>query len=118
MVKAYSQDLREKVMTAIELDGMAITEASEMFHLARSTIYKWLNRKKETGTLEPKKRTGAKGIIQDWDKFRKLVEDNRDKTQLELAQLWPDPISQRSISRALKKIGFTRKNNLWFLKKR
>ena len=81
MVKSYSQDLREKVMTAIELDGMAITKVSKTFHVARSTIYNWIKRKQETGGVEPKKRTGAKGIIQDWDKFEKLVEENRDKTQ-------------------------------------
>jgi hypothetical protein len=38
-----------------------------------------------------------------------LVEAHRDKTQEEMAKLWSEPISARSISRALKKIGFTRK---------
>jgi transposase len=32
-----------------------------------------------------------------------------DKTQVEMAKLWEGEISSRTISRALKKIGFTRK---------
>ena len=32
-----------------------------------------------------------------------------DKTQAEMAELWDGPISARTISRALAKIGFTRK---------
>jgi transposase len=34
---------------------------------------------------------------------------HRDKTQVEMAKLWEGEISSRTISRALKKIGFTRK---------
>ena len=34
-----------------------------------------------------------------------------DKTQAEMAELWDGPISARTISRALAKIGFTRKKN-------
>lgn len=37
------------------------------------------------------------------------MEENGDKTQVEMASLWPEKISDRRISRALKKIGFTRK---------
>jgi hypothetical protein len=35
-----------------------------------------------------------------------------DKTQVEMAKLWDGEISDRTISRALKKIGFTRKKRL------
>lgn len=35
-----------------------------------------------------------------------------DSTQKEMAELWSDDISQRTISRALEKIGFTRKKRL------
>jgi arginine repressor len=47
--------------------------------------------------------------ITDWEKFRAFVETHGDKTQVEMAQLWEGDISDRTISRALKKIGFTRK---------
>ena len=113
MAKAYSEDLCEKVMTAIELDGIPIREASELFNVARSSIYRWKQRKQETGNLKRRKIKGAPGIIQEWEEFEKFVEEHRDKTQVEMAELWHEPISARTISRALKKIGFTRKKDLW-----
>ena len=50
--------------------------------------------------------------------FRAFVEANPDKTQKEMAQLWPEDISNRTISRALKKIGFTRKKKSYGYKQR
>jgi hypothetical protein len=55
--------------------------------------------------------------ITDWEKFREFAKTNGDKTQVEMAKLWEGEISDslrdsfasRTISRALKKIGFTRK---------
>lgn len=54
--------------------------------------------------------------ITDWEKFQKFVEVNGDKTQVEMAELWPEKISGRTISRALNKIGFTRKKKLMVIK--
>jgi hypothetical protein len=48
-------------------------------------------------------------FISDWDKFRDFVKEHGDKTQSEMAQLWDGEISQRTLSRALQKIGHTRK---------
>jgi len=47
--------------------------------------------------------------ITDWEKFRKFALSHGDKTQVEMAKLWEGQISDRTISRALKKIGFSRK---------
>jgi hypothetical protein len=45
------------------------------------------------------------------------VRANGDKTQEEMAKLWEVPISDRTISRALKKIGFSRKKKLMGIEK-
>ncbi|MEG4070758.1 hypothetical protein QUA42_26040 [Microcoleus sp. Pol11C2] len=42
--------------------------------------------------------------ITDWEKFTKFVEVNGDKTQVEMAKLWTEEISNRTISRELKKM--------------
>ncbi|MFB2983904.1 hypothetical protein [Microseira sp. BLCC-F43] len=44
-----------------------------------------------------------------------MVDNNGDKTQKELAQLWGN-ISQQTISRGLKKLGYTRKKKLIAIK--
>jgi transposase len=114
MAKPYSYDLRQKVLNAIELDGMPKSEAAQVFHLSRNTIDLWLKRKTETGDYQPKSnrphRIRAK--ITDWDKFTQFAQKHGDKTQAQMAELWEDDISARTIARALHHIGFTRKKRL------
>ncbi len=111
MAKPYSDDFRQKVMQAIELDGLKKSEASQLFNISRNTINLWFQRQAETGDVKPKPRQASQqiGKISNWDKFRAFVKEHGDKTQTEMAQLWEGEISQRTISRALRKIGHTRK---------
>lgn len=111
MPKAYSDDFRRKVIVAIELNGLKKQEASELFGISRNTIDLWFKLKAETGEIKPRQRRTAKSTskISDWDKFRDFVIEHGDKTQAEMAGLWEGDISQRTISRALQKIGYTRK---------
>ncbi len=127
MAKPYSYDLRKKVIDAIELDGLKKSEASELFNISRNTIDLWLKRLKETGdfSAKPNKPPGNNHKIRNWSKFQEFVHINGDKTQKEMAQLWPEEISDpegiryagRTISRALKKIGFTRKKKPMVIEK-
>jgi transposase len=99
------------VIQAIELDGLKKSEASELFNISRNTINLWFQRKAETGDVQvkPKLGLGTPGKITDWQKFQVFVRKHEDKTQAEMAALWDGEISSRTISRGLKKIGFTRK---------
>jgi len=47
--------------------------------------------------------------IKDWDAFRAFAKLHGDKTQSEMVQLWQGELSERTISRALAHIGWTRK---------
>jgi len=120
MAKPYSYDLRQKVIQAIQQDGLKKTEASQIFNLSRNTIDLWLKRQAETGDFkaQPHKPPGHNHKITDWGKFHEFVKAHGDKTQAEMADLWQGDISARTISRALKKIGFTRKKDLWVLRTR
>ena len=111
MPKPYSYDLRQKVIQAIKLDGLRISEASQLFNISRNTINLWLSRQAKTGDFEalPNQPKGNGHKITDWEKFRQFAKTYGDKTQVEMASLWDEQISARTISRALKKIGFTRK---------
>ena len=114
MPKPYSHDLRSKVVEAVVLNGMKRCEVAAQFNLNRKTIRDWLKRYEATGDVQPSAHNhrGHSHKITDWDAFRAFVEANPDKTQEEMAELWPEPISDRTISRGLKKIGFTRKKRL------
>jgi transposase len=111
MPKPYSYDLRQKVIQAIKLDGLNKSEASQLFNISRNTIDLWLKRLSVTGDFQslPNHPPGNGHKITDWEKFREFAQVHGDKTQVEMASLWEEPISDRTISRALKKIGFTRK---------
>jgi transposase len=114
MPKPYSADLRRKVVEAIVLDGMKRCEAHEHFHVSRGTINDWLKRYAASGDIQPTAREyrGHSHKITDWQAFRAFAVKHADKTQEEMAELWPDEISDRTISRALQKINFTQKKDL------
>ncbi len=52
-------------------------------------------RQQETGDFQalPNLPPGNGHKIPDWEKFKEFVEVNGDKTQVEMAQLWPSEIS-------------------------
>jgi transposase len=111
MANAYSYDFRQKVMQALALDGFKKSEVSQLFHISRNTIDLWLKRKAATGDVQAKQRQAAspRQKITDWEKFRAFAKEHESKTQVEMAALWEGDISDRTISRALATIGWTRK---------
>lgn len=111
MAKPYSNDFRQKVIAAIELKGLNKSEVRELFGISRNTINLWLKRKVETGNLEPKRNPhpGHSHRIVDWHQFRAFAKTHGDKTQAQMAALWEGDISERTSSRALKKLDFRRK---------
>ena len=119
MPKPYSYDLRQKVINAIVLDGMKKTEVAQVFQISRNTINLWLQRQAETGDYQPKptrpQRINTK--IPDLQEFSQFAQIHGDKTQAQMAELWLGEISPRTISRGLKKIGWTREKKRRCLKK-
>lgn len=111
MAKAYSYDFRQKVMRAIELDGLKKSEASDIFNISRNTINLWCQRKAETRDVQVKTRSAPSPNqkITDWEKFGAFAKHHEENTQAEMAELWEGDISSRTISRALQKLKLTRK---------
>lgn len=109
MAKPYSNDLREKALAALE--NKQVKEVSETFGVHRDTLRRWKNQFKATGSCEAKQgyQDGYGHKISDWEAFCEFAETHGDKTQAQMAQSWPSKISQQTMSRALKTIGFTRK---------
>ena len=98
MPKPYSYDFRQKVIQAIELDGLKKCEASELFNISRNTINLWLQRKAQTGDVMalPNRPPGNNHKITDWEEFRSFA-----KTHGDIAT----DISVRTLYFALKGIG-------------
>jgi transposase len=71
MAKPYSMDLRERVVEAVERDGLSCNQAAARFGLAISTAIDWINRYRRTGSVTPGRMGGHRpkklvGEYRDW----------------------------------------------------
>ncbi|MCL2933068.1 MAG: IS630 transposase-related protein [Trichodesmium sp. MAG_R03] len=117
MVHPYSQDLRERALNLI-INGMSISHVSRLLNISRPTLHQWRDRYLTTGSTAPKANVPPpqKSKIKDWEEFEKFVEANHDQTQKQMAAKWGN-CSRFTISRSLKKLGFTRKKKHMVIKK-
>src|SRR6202051_3116411 len=60
MAKSYSMDLRERVVAAVEKEGLSRNEAAARFGIAISTAIDWVKRFKDTGSVAPGQMGGHK----------------------------------------------------------
>lgn len=98
--------------------GVSIAVVSSQFHVGKTTIYEWQQRRTETGDFHSKK-LGSRGYgykITDWDAFKVFAQEHGHKTQGEMAKAWDGVISRQTIHKALKKINFTRKKRPMVIK--
>ena len=70
MAKPYSMDLRERVVEAVEHDGLSCNQAAARFEVAVSTAIGWVNRFRRTGSVAPDRMGG--------NRPKKLVGEYRD----------------------------------------
>ena len=87
---------------------------AEIFQISRNTIDLWLKRKQKTGDYRAlsNRPNCIKAKITDWQAFQEFAQRHGDKTQAQMAQLWGEPISPRTISRGLKKLVSREKKGL------
>jgi len=110
MPAPYSDDLRQKVVDAVER-GERKSHVCRMFNISGNTLDCWLQLRKQSGSISANRdyQRGPKPKIEDLDGFRSFVQTRGHLTQREMAQQWQAPISGWAIGKALKRIGFTRK---------
>ena len=58
MGKPYSEDLRKRVVAAVETGGLSCNQAAKRFGVAISTAILWVRRLRETGSVAPGKMGG------------------------------------------------------------
>ena len=114
MPASYSLDLRQKAIAAVDR-GEKKSQVSRTFNISRNTLDLWLKRRDETGTVAPKirKLPIVEPKIKDLAAFKQFAQANGHLTAKRMAELWPESISDVTIGKALRRIGFTRKKDLW-----
>jgi transposase len=113
-MKAYSQDLRQRVLRAID-QGKSQAEVAETFAISTATIKRYLKARRERGRILPKPipgRPNIKGAALQAGLLEQL-ETNPDATREQHCQMWEEKtgikVSTASISRARMALGWTRK---------
>jgi transposase len=120
-MNAYSKDLRLRVLGAVDR-GFSYEEISNLFGVSRSTIKRWVKRRKEGEDLEPKHSTGRKRSIlctaQERTELWEQLEENDEATLERHCELWQERrgvrVSVATMSRAIReKLGWTLKKRRW-----
>ena len=95
MPSPYSDDLRQKVLNAVDGE-YSKSQVSRMFNISRNTIDLWLKRREETGSCSAIRhyRRGPQGKIADLEQFRAFASEHGHLTQKDMAGQWCEPIRQ------------------------
>ena len=112
-MEAYSMDLQQRV-AADRVAGMTVRSVTQKYSVCESFVYDLMARQRQTGSLAAhNQHTGRKRKLSE-DGHRRLaalVRQEPDATIPQLRQTLGEPISDRTVGRALKRLGLTRKKS-------
>src|SRR4051794_10424530 len=117
-MNAYSEDLRRKIIEALRR-GMGKSQAARTFSMSLSSVKRYAKMADEGRSLAPKKRPGSQPKTD--QNARRLLEadlEQRPTATLSerrqfLERVCRIRVSDSTVSRLLKRMGFTRKKGLW-----
>jgi transposase len=117
-MKAYSEDLRKKILEAVDR-GMPKSKAAKTFGVSRSSVKRYAAARREGRSLTPNKHPGSKPKLD--ERARKILEadvEERPATTLKdrcrfLEQMVGVSVSESTLSRLLRKMGFSPKEGVW-----
>src|SRR5215212_8503781 len=110
-MKAYSEDLRTKILQAVDR-GMPKSEAAKTFGVSRSSVKRYAAARREGRSLTPKKHPGSKPKLD--QHARKILQaDVEERPALTLEERVGVSVSESTLSRLLRKMGFSPKDGAW-----
>jgi transposase len=117
-MKAYSEDLRRKVVEAIHR-GMGKSEAARSFGVSLSSVKRYVAKANQGDSLTPKKHPGPRPKLD--ERARKLLEadvEKRPAVSLRergrfLERVAGIRVSESTLSRLLRQMGFSPKEGRW-----
>ena len=113
-MKAYSEDLRERVIRAVEA-GRRREEVAARFEVSVPTIERWVRLKRETGGLSPRPVPGSVAVKTAGLQAALLdrLAGHADATLADHSSWWQGvsdwAVSTATMGRALTRLGWTRK---------
>ena len=117
-MNAYSEDLRKKILQALGR-GATKSEAARTFGVSRSSVKRYAKLAEEGRPLAPKKRPGLKPKMDEAAR-RLLEEDLQERPAATLSErreylgrVVGVRVSESTVSRALRRLGWSRKKDRW-----
>jgi transposase len=117
-MRAYSEDLRKKIVAAIER-GMSKAQAARTFDVSLSSVKRYSKTAREGGSLEPRKSPGRPRKAD--EKAQVLLEkDVQERPGATISQrrhflehITTTTLSDSTVRRLMKRLGFSQKNGAW-----
>ena len=118
-MKAYSEDLRRKVVGAVQRRGASKSEVARLFSISLSSVKRYTRLADRGEPLTPRKGSGRPPIAD--EATRKLLEEDlrsRPSATIKercrfLESFAGKSLSEPTLRRLLKHMGFSRKKGLW-----
>lgn len=110
---AYSLDLRKRVLRAWD-SGMDADSVAAKYEVSRAWVHRLVQRRRETGSIEPRKQTKFRGRVlspQQEDRLGALITARPDATLAELREALPTTAALTTLWRTIGRLGFTVKKN-------
>jgi transposase len=110
---AYSLDLRKRVAHACD-SGMPVAAVAARYEVSVAWVYRLLQRRRETGSISPRKQTKFRGRTLPSDEERRLaflITVQPDATLAELQQALPTHAALSTLWRTIDRLGLTVKKN-------
>jgi len=117
-MKPYSEDLRRSIVRAVE-DGTSKSAAARLFGVSLSSVKRYLRIAQRGVSLSPRK-GGRRPLKTDQITEKLLEEDVKERPAATVSErrrflerTTGKTLSDSTVKRLLKKLGFSRKNGLW-----
>jgi len=114
-MKSYSEDLRRKIVDAVEQRGTSKTQAARLFDVSLSSVKRYSRMARQGNSLAPKKRPGRTPKAD--EKMKKLLNEHmKERTAATIAErirflqsITGECLSYSTIRRLSKRLGWSRK---------
>jgi transposase len=111
-MRAYSDDLRERIVRAIDRHEYSLRQIAHLFSVSLSFLVRLLQRHRCTGSVQPKPHAGGPAPKLDADavqRLRELIREQPDATLAELRDRLGVPCHLATLARVLRRQRITRK---------
>ena len=114
-MRPYSQDLRQRILQTVQRREGSLRQIARRFQVSLSFVVRLLQLHRRTGSLQPKPHGGGQPAAlgpEDLQRLRELVRQQPEATLEELRQRLGVACSPMALSRALRKLGLSRKKKV------